>query len=126
MPIVHCVGDCDWNTQVTVDELVLGVNIALGTAALSACEMFDDDGSGAVTVDKVIRGVGNALNGCVEPLTPGNHRRRLVSGGQERIYDVHIPPGYDGSTALPLVLDFHGFQVKPDSSGRRVRLAFPR
>jgi poly(3-hydroxybutyrate) depolymerase/6-phosphogluconolactonase (cycloisomerase 2 family) len=107
-PIVRCVGDCDWSTQVTVDELVLGVNIALGAAPLSACEMFDDDGDGTVTVDALVRGVNKALNGCVEPLTPGDHRRTLALGGYTRIYDVHVPPGYHGNVAVPLVLDFHG------------------
>lgn len=112
-PIVRCVGDCDWNTQVTVDEVVLGVDVALGTTPLSACEMFDDTGDGTVTVDKLLRGVNNALNGCVEPLTSGDHRRTLVFGGNSRTYDVHIPPGYDGNTAVPLVLDFHGFTNSP-------------
>lgn len=107
--IVRCVGDCDWNLQVTIDELVRGVNIALGTAPLSACEMFDRNGSRTVTVDELVSGVNDALNGCVDPLTPGDHRRPLEFGGYSRIYDVHIPPGYDGSTAVPLVLDFHGF-----------------
>ena len=109
-PIVRCVGDCNWDSQVTIDELLRGVNVALGAAPLSACEMFDDDGAGTVTVDKVLRGVNNALHGCVDPLTPGDHRRTLAFGGYSRIYDVHIPPGYDGGTAVPLVLDFHGFQ----------------
>jgi poly(3-hydroxybutyrate) depolymerase/6-phosphogluconolactonase (cycloisomerase 2 family) len=112
-PIVRCVGDCDWSSQVTVDELVRGVNIARGTTPLSACEMFDDDGAGTVTVDKLVHGVNNALHGCVEPLTPGDHRRTLELGGYSRIYDVHIPPGYDGSTPVPLVLDFHGFTNSP-------------
>ncbi len=107
-PLVPCVGDCDWNTQVTVDEVVLGINIALGTTPLAACEMFDDTGDGTVTVDTLVRGVNNALNGCVDPLTPGDHRRILQLGGYSRIYDVHVPPGYDGNSALPLVLDFHG------------------
>ena len=109
-PIVRCVGDCNWDSQVTIDELLRGVNGALSTAPLSACEMFDDDGAGTVTVDKVLRCVNNALHGCVDPLTPGDHRRTLEFGGKSRIYDVHVPPGYDGSTAVPLVLDVHGFQ----------------
>ena len=109
-PIVRCVGDCDWDSQVTIDELVKGANIALGTAPPAACEMFDLDGSRRVTVDELVRGVNNALNGCVDPLTPGDHRRTLFFRGYSRIYDVHVPPGYDGSTAVPLVLDFHGFQ----------------
>ena len=106
--IVHCPGDCNEDGQVTVDELVTGVNIALGTAPLSACEMFDLDGAGGATVDELVRGVNSALNGCVDPLTPGDHRRALAFGGAQRIYDLHIPPGYDGYTPVPLVVDFHG------------------
>ena len=112
-PIVRCVGDCDWDSQVTVDELVKGANIALGTAPLPACEMFDHDGSRTMTLDELVSGIGNALHGCVDPLTPGDHRRTLSFDGETRIYDVHIPPGYDGSTAVPLVLDFHGFTNSP-------------
>jgi polyhydroxybutyrate depolymerase len=107
-PIVRCVGDCNWDSQVTMDELLKGVNIALGGLPLPACEMFDYNGDGTVTVDELLRGVNNALDGCVEPLTPGDHRRTLQLGGYSRIYDVHVPPGYDGNSAVPLVLDFHG------------------
>ncbi len=32
-----CVGDCNADGAVTVDELLLGVNIALGSAAATAC-----------------------------------------------------------------------------------------
>jgi polyhydroxybutyrate depolymerase len=33
---------------------------------------------------------------------------RLQSGGRERTYRLFVPPGYDGRTRLPLVLDLHG------------------
>lgn len=59
-----CVGDCDGDGQVTVDEIILGVNIALGEADISACPAFDVDGSGEVTVDELVQAVDNALNGC--------------------------------------------------------------
>lgn len=32
----------------------------------------------------------------------------LVSEGRERSYVLYVPSGYDGATALPLVLNFHG------------------
>jgi poly(3-hydroxybutyrate) depolymerase/6-phosphogluconolactonase (cycloisomerase 2 family) len=107
-PIVRCVGDCDSNSQVTIDDVLEGVNVALGNLPFSSCEMFDDNGDGTVTVEELLRGVNNALNGCADPLTPGDHRRTLQLGGYSRIYDVHVPPGYDGNSAVPLVLDFHG------------------
>ena len=61
---IPCVGDCDGNTKVAVDELVKGVNIALGTLAPSACSAFDCHGDGHVTVDCLVKAVNNALDGC--------------------------------------------------------------
>jgi len=112
-PIVRCVGDCNASGDVTVDELMRGVNIALGTGALSLCEMFDRDGNRAVTVDELVNAVNGALAGCIDPLTPGDHRRTLLFAGERRIYGLHVPPGYDGGTAVPLVVEFHGFQNNP-------------
>ncbi len=59
-----CVGDCDRNHRVAVNELVGGVNIALGTAALEECPAFDCNANGEVTVDCIVKGVSAALNGC--------------------------------------------------------------
>jgi hypothetical protein len=63
-PAPICIGDCDGSGGVTIDELVKGVSIALGTTPLSDCPAFDADGSQSVTIDELLRGVGNALNGC--------------------------------------------------------------
>jgi hypothetical protein len=59
-----CVGDCNRDGAVTVDELVLGVNIALGNAEIEQCRAFDANGDGLITVDELIQGVNNALDGC--------------------------------------------------------------
>jgi hypothetical protein len=59
-----CVGDCDGDGSVTVDEIVRGVNIALGMSSVDDCPAFDGDGDGSVTVDEVVTAVNNALNGC--------------------------------------------------------------
>jgi hypothetical protein len=59
-----CTGDCNGDGVVTVDELITGVNIALGTASLDTCSVFDSTGDGAVTVDELIGAVNNALTGC--------------------------------------------------------------
>jgi polyhydroxybutyrate depolymerase len=42
-------------------------------------------------------------------LTPGDSTRTLDHGGRTRQYLLHVPASYDGATAVPLVLDFHGF-----------------
>lgn len=63
----QCVGDCAGDGEVTINDLILGVNIALGSAPLSACEAFAD-GEGEVTISQLIQGVNNALNGCPPPV----------------------------------------------------------
>lgn len=62
-----CVGDCDASGAVAVNELVLGVNIALERADLSACPVFDADAGGSVGVNELVQGVNNALRGCPTP-----------------------------------------------------------
>ena len=63
-PTPGCVGDCDGSGEVTVDELIKGVNIALGNLPLAACSSFDTDHSGDVTINELIVAVNNALAGC--------------------------------------------------------------
>jgi len=62
--LAPCVGDCDRNGSVRVDELIVGVSIALQRAALAACASFDEDDSGQVEVHELIGGVNNLLLGC--------------------------------------------------------------
>ena len=59
-----CVGNCNGDGAVTVDELLTAVNIALGTSPVEQCPAFDANADGAVTVNEILAGVNNALNGC--------------------------------------------------------------
>ena len=59
-----CVGDCDGSGDVAVNELITMVNIALGSAQLSACPIGDADGSGDISVNEIIQAVNFALSGC--------------------------------------------------------------
>jgi len=49
---------------VRVDELINGVGIALGMLPVASCSAFDRNGSGEVTIDELILGENNALQGC--------------------------------------------------------------
>jgi len=49
---------------VTVDEIVTGVNIALGIGAVDACSALDLDQSSSVTVDELLRAIDVGLSGC--------------------------------------------------------------
>ena len=53
-----CVGDCNGNRAVTVDEIVLGIS------APGDCRPLDGNHDGFVTVDEVVRAVKAALTGC--------------------------------------------------------------
>jgi len=59
-----CPGDCNMNRETTIDELLTGVNLSLGSEATSRCATLDIDYSGDVTVDELIRAVIAALEGC--------------------------------------------------------------
>jgi hypothetical protein len=58
-----CVGDCDGDRQVMINELLTGVNIALETMPPSSCPAFQNAG-GRVDIAQIIRAVNNALAGC--------------------------------------------------------------
>lgn len=59
-----CVGDCSGDGRVSIDELIRGVNIALGTQPVAACPPFDADGNGAVDIAELVTAVNAALAGC--------------------------------------------------------------
>lgn len=64
-PTPSCIGDCGGTGEVTVDDILKGVNIALGGAGVDTCPAFDPDHSGTVTVEDIVVGVNNAVHACV-------------------------------------------------------------
>ena len=62
---VPCIGDCDGDGSVTVDDLIKMTNIALGTASVDTCLAGDSSGDGTISVDEIIQAVNKALGGCV-------------------------------------------------------------
>lgn len=59
-----CTGDCDDSGGVTIDELVRGVSIALGTQPTDTCTALDGDGNGSVTISELVSAVASALGSC--------------------------------------------------------------
>jgi hypothetical protein len=106
-PVAACVGDCDGEGSVSVDELVAGVSIALGMAPVSRCTSFDEDASGAVGVEELIAAIANALTGCSatptstpdEPVTP-----TPTAVNQPPIVDA--PPVYRTFAGYPIAVTF--------------------
>lgn len=61
---VACLGDCDGDGAVAINELVTGVSIALGGRELAACPAFDGDASNSVAINELVTAVNHALTGC--------------------------------------------------------------
>ena len=59
-----CVGDCDGSGEVTINELITMVNIALGNSPVSACPAGDANHDGTIAINELVTAVGNAINGC--------------------------------------------------------------
>lgn len=66
-PLRSCAGDCGGDGEVTVDEIIRLVNVALGTGSVGECPEGETDGDGEVTVTDIIRAVNAALHGCFVP-----------------------------------------------------------
>ena len=52
----------------TVNEIITGVTIALGSATRDQCPVFDRDGSGDVAINELIAAVQSLLTGCARGL----------------------------------------------------------
>src|SRR5574337_1103352 len=59
-----CVGDCNTDGPVTVEEILAMLSIALGNPPYVPCQAGDANGNGQITVDEIITAVNHALKGC--------------------------------------------------------------
>ncbi len=70
-----CIGDCNGNGAISINELIRSVSIAVGNTPVSDCPPVDSDSDGVVTVSEIIAAVGNALGGCPAAPASLSHRR---------------------------------------------------
>src|SRR6185369_1131857 len=68
-----CVGDCNDDGVVTVDELVKGVNIALDSLALDQCPRFDCRETGRIAIDFSFRLSARCWTGAAQSRPPARH-----------------------------------------------------
>ncbi len=61
-----CVGDCNADTTVAVDEILLALQVTLGAAPLDGCAAVDRNLDGEATVDEILAAINVALDGCPE------------------------------------------------------------
>jgi hypothetical protein len=63
-PAPLCVGDCNNDGHVTVDDILTMVNIALGNLPVTDCLPGDVNSDGQITEEEILAAVNNAFNGC--------------------------------------------------------------
>jgi hypothetical protein len=64
-PVEPCIGDCNGDGVVTIDEIVTGVAMTFEGVDVDRCLALDCNPSGrGVLVNCLVTAVGNALNGC--------------------------------------------------------------
>lgn len=113
-----CVGDCNDDGTVMVDELIKGANIALGGLLQDDCPSFDFNLDGQVTIDELLKGVNAAVKGCTKMnrhclcvLPPGatcpaitNPAQRLKCRRMGVLFNIHrhLAGGHSPSTIHPL------------------------
>jgi hypothetical protein len=61
---IGCLGDCNGNGTVAIEEILTLVNIALDRAPVGTCEDADANVDGMVTIDEILAAVHNTLAGC--------------------------------------------------------------
>ncbi len=72
-----CAVSCDGQPDVTVDQVLVGVNILLGDAHQSTCSGFDANADAQVTLDEVLFALDADLRGC--PSEPPNPPHATVT-----------------------------------------------
>lgn len=85
----------------TIDELVLGVTLALSGAAPDDCVRLDGNGDGTVSIDELVLAVGHAAAGCAAttpsptpsptPTVTSGETRCAVSEGDDVSFDPAQP-----------------------------------
>jgi len=87
--------------------LAAGVGLAVAQAACSRATL-DAVTGGAPDAGAPDASVATPSAGCGSALAPGDTTRTVQVGTVSRTYVLHVPAAYDGTRAVPLVLDFHG------------------
>ena len=59
-----CVGDCNGDGTVTVDDIITMVDIVLGAAPVDTCNAGDANGDHEITIDEILTAVNHAMRGC--------------------------------------------------------------
>ena len=103
-----CVGDCNGDGEVTVDELVSSVGIALNIPEALPCDAIDANHNQQVEINELVLGVSNAINGCPAALVFVTPTEGMLVLAGTVAAQITLPLGTDGAT---IAVDFDGADV---------------
>jgi hypothetical protein len=103
-----CVGDCNGDGEVTVDELVSSVGIALNIPEALPCDAIDANHNQQVEINELVLGVSNAINGCPATLVFVTPTEGMLVLAGTVAAQITLPPGTDGGT---IAVDLDGTDV---------------
>jgi polyhydroxybutyrate depolymerase len=88
--------------------------VALGVTVLVLASCSGSSGTSAKVTPSTTdpaRAAARPSAGCkaATPVAAGEEKVTLTSGGAERWYFRHVPPGYAAAKPVPVVLDLHGY-----------------
>lgn len=107
----QCVGDCDGSGDLSVGELIVGVNIALGLRELGDCPGFDRNGNGRVDINELLSAVRAALDACPTPAVTSTPTVTATSTPTETATaspTPNLPPQIE---PIPIYRTFTGMDV---------------
>lgn len=66
----RCAGDCNFDGNVTIDEVIQGVKVDLATLPMEACVPIDGNLDSKATIDEVESAIAAAVGRCPDPVPP--------------------------------------------------------
>ncbi len=127
----QCVGDCNSDNRVAINELVIGVNILLGRAPVTDCVSLDTDGGGSVRVNELVQAVMRALEGCPSPTVSPSPTPTPIGSTESPSpsptapTSTPTPPGPTSTpteTPIPVPPEIFDFNPKAGSAGTLVTI----
>jgi len=93
-------GECDGNLAVTIDELIKGVNIVLGSAPVDDCKRFDMNDDRQVTIADLVAAVASASQPALRDAQESLLYTNFIYN-DPLVLDFEPPKAMGGKSSLP-------------------------